>query len=91
MKIKQYQYWTVMRGGVFCIIRQLHASVDAEAAILKYIPTSKKFVFPKLLVDSCNKLTNETRQLKIEMVSHYALGEVTGQNLEQALVLISAM
>jgi hypothetical protein len=31
-----------MRDGVFCITRQLHASVDVETGILKYISTSKK-------------------------------------------------
>jgi hypothetical protein len=34
--------WTAMCGEKFYIIRQLHASVDAEAEILKYILTSKK-------------------------------------------------
>jgi hypothetical protein len=52
-----------MRGGAFCIIRQLQASVVAEAGILKYIPTSKKVYvnptlligFTKLLVDTRNR------------------------------------
>jgi hypothetical protein len=33
-----------MCGEKFYIIRQLHASVDAEAEILKYILTSKKTI-----------------------------------------------